>query len=216
VSFAPGPFRRGRGASSPTATTSGARRQPGTAPSDPSALWPWLEPSGSASDRLTARVTGHDPVGDRTIVLWRRDERGATLLARTRSRADGRFDFGDQPVPNGAYRLVATAEGGDPLSASPRELTRSAPPAPGFSTLAEGRTLWITLHPALLAGELRITDAHGAVIRRIDAGGRERSLVLSGGELAQSQFVVHVLPDGRQSERVAIHLAPAPRSAPAR
>jgi hypothetical protein len=159
---------------------------------------------------LTAHVTGHDPVGDRAIVLWRRDEQGATPLARTRSRADGRFDFGDQPIPNDHYRLVATAEGGDPLAASPLELTRPAPPPPGFSTLVEDGALWITLHPALLAGELRITDAEGKLIDRIDAGARERSVVLSGTQLTKSQFVVHLLPDGRRSERVPIHLASSP------
>lgn len=206
-SFASGPDRGRPAGVSPTTTTTGPR--PGSVgPPDPSGLWPWLEPSRSTPDRLTARVTGHDPVGDRTIVLWRRDEQGATPITTTHSGPDGRFDFGDQPIPNGRYRLVATAEGGDPLSASPRELTRPAPPAPAFSTLAEDRALWIIFHPALLTGELRITDAHGAVIRRIDAGGRGRSLVLSGAELAQSQFVVHALPDGRQSDRVAIHLAP--------
>jgi len=171
-----------------------------------SRLWPRLDPPDVRADRLTARLGGRDPVGDRWLTLWWRRPDGAQPLARTRSARDGRFDFGEWPIPNGPQALVVTAEGEDPLAPTPTETHREVP-APIAVAFHEEDGIRVELHPATLEGELWLVDDRDVVLERLPAGGAARHFVLSDEAWSHRYGIVHVLPDGSRSARVTVRRA---------
>lgn len=168
---------------------------------DPPELQNANEPSGDSY-----RATGIDPAGPRTLVLWRWHENGFTRLDSTRSGPDGRFDFGEQPLPAVETWFHVAALGVDPAREhlvrverrlrAPRVLS-AGPASPS-----------ILLVPTEGGGELRIYDAtNGRLILRWAIGGPEGasdSLDLLD-ELPVPRppaiEIEQVLDDGRRSER---------------
>jgi hypothetical protein len=174
---------------------------------DPSLRWPVLDAVEPVAGRLTARVAGHDPVGDRAVVLWRRAPQGAVRLASVRSDADGAFDFGEIPVPNGGEALAVTAGATDPLLPAVHvvEPARLSPPA--VVARVEDDAVAVVFHPAVLAGELIVLDDLGRVAARLDAATRP-GWTLPADARARDHHVVHVLPDGRRSASALVYEAP--------
>ncbi len=172
-----------------------------------SSSWPVLDPPVVSADRLTAHIEGVDPIGARAVLLWQRGPDGAMLLEQTRSDHDGRFEFGELPVPNGDYALVVTSQRGDPLSASPTRATRSDLPPPGVSSMIDADVVQVELHPAVLDGELLVIDDDGSVWQRVEVTRSPLLVEIAADRLAGDHSVVHRLPDGRQSRSRSIHLA---------
>lgn len=188
----------------------------GTASHEPAWSWPHLDPPTIAPTCLTAHVTGHDPIGNRPVLLWRRGLDGAEYVMTTESDAEGRFDFGHLPIPNGDDALAVTSAIGDPLSASATPVTRGQLPPPAFGTMVEPEGIAISLHPAVLAGTLLVSSEDGAVQWRIEIDGSPQTLSITGEDVARNLSVVQIGPDGRRSPPTPIHVAAPGRRTAAR
>jgi len=169
-----------------------------------------LDPPGAQSSNPSTtegyRARGTDPAGPRELVLWRWHENGFTRLASTRSRPDGRFDFGEQPLPAVETWFHVAPHGVEPEAEGLVRIERRLR-AP--RVLPDGQlTSSIYLVPAADGGEFRIYDAtSGRLLLRRDIEPRDRP---SDALDLQSELpspppsaitIEQVLDDGRRSER---------------
>jgi hypothetical protein len=86
---------------------------------DPSLLRPRLWPPVRDPRHVTVHLQGFDPIGGRTMLLWWVQDGPPRLLGKTRSQAEGHFDFGHIPVLEAGQAVTVTSEQGDPLSPTP-------------------------------------------------------------------------------------------------
>lgn len=190
-------------ARSTTASRVLARSRAGTPP--PSLH---LDAPVSRAGQLDLTVTGFDPAPPREIDLWRVDGDERIWLDRSVSRANGEFTFSRLLFGGREVALVAAPRRvapGDP-SASPILWLRRPPVAPAISAIT----------PVDETSSLRVTPAEnsGAILIGFEATPRSaptrlsvqttreglpRPLELAAPSQERCLWVVHELPDGRQS-----------------
>jgi hypothetical protein len=172
-------------------------------------LSPRLDPpgsrSGEPSPHATYRAAGRDPDAPRALVLWRWHDDRFIRLASGRSRIDGRFDFGEQPLPSPRVyfhvSVADTAPDAEFLMVVERRV-----PAPLVLADAPDSTR-IFLVAAEPGGEFRFHDADsGRLLLRKPVVGRDGdpvSLDLSdelSGAWPNALRIEQVLDDGRRSD----------------
>ncbi len=167
-----------------------------------------------ASDAQTVRARGSDPAGPRALELWSWREGRFARLARTRSAADGRFDFGELPVPHEALWLAVSARGRRPHERDRIRVERGLA-APRLVPELGEPARELAIHPARREGELRIRDARsGRLLLRwpVEASGRGPVhldlLDALGPALPSAVWIDQVLDDGRRSEPAFLDLEP--------
>jgi hypothetical protein len=169
-----------------------------------------------AHDSGSVQIEGQDPAAPRALVLWIVRDRGPQELARTRSRADGGFDFGQVVVPPSglalAVRPVGRKPGNSDLWIEGRlRAPRIRAPMGGVHPFE------IEILPRSAEGEIRIHEADTGVLRlRRPIGSlRGRGVVIDlaeelGPGLPRAVRIEQVDGAGRRSSAVEWPLAPLP------
>jgi hypothetical protein len=154
---------------------------------------------------VTAALTGSDPLAPRPLELWQRDGDRLRFLARTASEANGRFDFGQWPMPHRATGWIVVPASGDPRTPSPTRFARRLPaPEVHLEPLPDGALL-AHFFPALYEGTLELLDEHGNLVERITVapsrtpGGTRASRLTAAVRPGAGVEIVQVLDDGRRS-----------------
>lgn len=169
-----------------------------------SAPRPVLDPPVEPQIAATFRPTGFDPAAPRALVLWRFDGRTHHRLAETRSNAEGRFDFGLQPLPLVRADFGVTGANETPDARTFRRHERTVPPPRVGSEDGGGGVLHVlTAHAE---GELWISDADSG---RLLARQPVASTPQAGSPIDLERVLPrdrpraialeHVLDDGRRS-----------------
>lgn len=129
---------------------------------------PRLRSLASGSESASCRPLGLDPSSPRELVLWlerRSPSENHQRIGTTRSTPDGRFDFGEVPLPPGERALQVTPEGAAPdpnrWRRAPRDL---APPQVQWILGARSRNE-LLLRPERFVGSVRIFDAATGQLR---------------------------------------------------
>lgn len=168
-----------------------------------------LDPPASDPGVVSIRATGFDPAAPRDLVLWRLPRGASTSQAvrvdQTRSDAEGRFDFGQVPIPITESSLYVAAVGELPDWSRALDLS---PLVPGpFVSSAGNDPLVITVIPALFEGWIELRDAGTGrrFARRSVSAKVSRSLRFDLLEEALPIdtpviTIEQVLDDGRRSE----------------
>jgi hypothetical protein len=174
-------------------------------------LSPRLNTPRSEMGSASYRATGSDPRAPRRLVLWRFDGARFYRIATTRSDPTGRFDFGEQPLPDDENYFHVAAQG---IPAKTDALLRIERRIPAPVLLAGGLDgSELSIAPAFRQGEIRIYDAgSGRLLLRqpVDAHGRDRVLVDLDAELVEpwpaALLLQQVLDDGRRSAKEYLRL----------
>jgi hypothetical protein len=185
-------------------------------PSGGAPLPPAIELDPLVLGEVTARVSGFDPLAPRPLWLWRRVGSREAVMARGRSREDGRLAFPDLVVPDeGLEVLITAAEGapGNPGASLPRSVAAREPLPPRARVLAREREGWtLRIVPAEPSGEILLAGPDGAVFARRAppphpvAPGGVFDLVLSLLPGDTEVWLAHERADGRRSAWTRVEL----------
>ena len=160
----------------------------------------------------TFQARGRDPGAPRSLVLWRWNGARFRRVARTRSRSNGRFDFGEQPISTSEAAFHVSARG---VAPNTDHLLRIDQPVPAPVVLEAGvGSDEIVFVPARFEGEIRILDADTRQLldrRPIEVSGA-RSFRFPLTELGsrirpRALEIEQVLEDGRRSAPAFIKLS---------
>ena len=176
---------------------------------------PLLDRPSDFRGKQSFRARGSDPIGGRLLELWLWTEGQFRRLGTTRSSLEGRFDFGQHPIPAGRAEWSVSVAG-DPPSRSRGMVLDPVLPAPVvLATVADSHE--ITLIPALFEGALRIYDLYSgrllyeAPIDARAARGKLLDLEEEGLSAQTDAFMIeHILDDGFRSESTLWRLPAEP------
>ena len=174
-------------------------------------LWPQLNQPEINATQVTVPIGGHDPAAPRPLKLWRIDAKGPEPIGTTKSLADGHFDFGRLPLPQGGLSLVITPPGVNPTSVTPVQWSRPFPSPPHVVTEYDASGMSAQMIPARLGGELQILTEHDEVLVSARATTRPLRFRFDRADLLERLRLVHAFENGRRSAPVVIHDPAPPR-----
>ena len=166
---------------------------------------PRLFPPDAHPQTTSVRAHGTDPAGPRRLELWFWRIETFERIASGWSAPDGRFDFGEIPVPQQGLSLAVTIQGSPPRLEHV-VLFENPVPAPEIVSSLDEASMELIVHPARYEGELRIRDARtGTLVARwpIDPARKGTSVIdlfdVFGSNPPREIRVQQVLEDGRVS-----------------